>query len=225
VTGLGLSGWPAAGPGPGHGIAQLPAQRLARQELSKPIYHHIDVVQRILAFLSRLLGSAARGTPGGWWALAVLGVLAVLLVTGILLWTGPVARSRRAAPAQTLGAGARSARDHFLEASRLAQAGDYGEAILECVRAVAAELEQREVLPSRPGRTADEFAGEAGEALPAEATALRAAAAAFDDVCYGKRPGTPAGYQQVAGLAGRIGIGGRRGAPAASPVPAGSRAS
>lgn len=204
------------------------------------MYQHGSVFQQIQHFLSRLLDRLLNppSGPAGWWSLAVLGVLVVLLVVGILLWTGPVARSRRAAPARELGTGTRSARDHLRQAQRLAQAGDHGGAILEGVRAIAAELQQREVLPHRPGRTADEFAAEAGEALPAEAAALRVAATAFDDVCYGGRPGTAAGYRQVAELAGRIGAGGGRGGTgrggsreggagpaAASPVPAGRRPS
>ncbi len=208
---------------------------MARRELARPMYQHgSNLLQRVLNFLNHLLDRAFNppSTPGGWWSLAVLGLLVILLVAGILLWTGPVARSRRAAPATEVDPGTRSARDHLLDAQRLAQAGDYGGAILECVRAIAAELQQRGALPPRPGRTADEFAAEAGQVMPAEAAALRAAATAFDDVCYGERPGTAAAYRQVAGLAGRIGIsggrGGGRGASAqggAGPVPAGSRTS
>jgi hypothetical protein len=195
------------------------------------MYHQVSLVRQIEHFLSRLLDRVLippRGVNAGWWALAVLGVLAVLLVGGFLLWTGPVARSRRAAPDRPLASGRRSAGDQFLDSQQLALAGDHGGAILACVRAIAAALEQREILPPRPGRTADEFAAEAGEALPAEAAAFRAAAAAFDDVCYGGRTGTPAGYQQVAALAGRIGISGRQaasrdGSAPATRVPAGSR--
>jgi hypothetical protein len=191
------------------------------------MYHQISWTARILDFLSRLFQrvlSPARGIPGGWWALAVLSALAVLLIAGVLLWTGPVARSRRAAPRPGLQTGTRSARDHYLAAQRLAQAGEYGSATLECVRAIAAELEEREVLPPRPGRTADEFAAEAGQALPAEAGDLRAAAAAFDDICYGERPGTADGYQRLAGFAARIGAGRGR-ARAAGAAAAGSWAS
>jgi hypothetical protein len=192
------------------------------------MYHQVSWTARILHFLGRLMQrvlSPARGLPGGWWALAVLSALAVLLIVGVLMWTGPVARSRRAAPQRALQTGTRSARDHYLAAQRLAQAGEYGSATLECVRAIAAELAEREVLPPRPGRTADEFAAEAGQALPAEAGELRAAAAAFDDICYGERPGTAAGYQRLAEFAARLGAGQGRARSATVPAPAGSRAS
>lgn len=177
--------------------------------------------QRIQDFLNSLLNGAGVTGLHGWWALLVLGLIAVLVTAGILGGSRIFARSRRLAAAPALTAGTRSARGHYLAAQRLAAAGDHAAACLECVRAIAAELEEREVLPPRPGRTADEFAAEAGEALPAEAPALRAAAAIFDDICYGERPGTAAGYGQVAGLATRIGVGGRsRAAAAAGRVPA-----
>ena len=56
----------------------------------------------------------------------------------------------------------------------------------------------------RLGRTANEIAAEAGLALPAEAAALRDAAQLFDDICYGERPGTPAGYALVHDLDTRL---------------------
>lgn len=229
-AGLPLSGAGGpAPPGPGRQIARLPAQRLARTELSRPMYHHTSIGQAITGFLNRLLNEVfnpGHHLPPGWWALAVLAGLAVALIAGVLLWTGPIARSRRAAPPQALAAGARTAREHLLAAEELARSGDYGSATLECVRAIAMNLQEREVLPPRPGRTADEFAAEAGRELPAEAVALRAAAAAFDAICYGMRSGSATGYQEVAALAARIGVGSRRvraGAGAgAGPEPAGS---
>ena len=65
------------------------------------------------------------------------------------------------------------------------------------MRAIAAELDERAILPPRPGRTAGELAAEAGSELPDLATRLRAATGLFDDVRYGGKNGTLAGYQQV----------------------------
>ena len=48
------------------------------------------------------------------------------------------------------------------------------------------------MLPPRIGRTADEFAAEAGRALPVHAEALRDAARQFDEIRYGQRPGSRA---------------------------------
>lgn len=218
-----VAGLAASPPGPG--IGRAAAQRLARAELSKPMYHpQPSLTQRIVDFLNRLLNQAGNTGLHGWWALAVLATVAALLVIGILAGTQVYRRSRRLAPPPALAAATRSARDHYQAAQRLAAAGDHGAACLECVRAIAADLEEREVLLPRPGRTADELAAEAGQALPAEAAALRAAAAVFDAICYGKRPGTAAGYQHIAALAARIraGTGRSRLVAAQGPAPAGT---
>ncbi len=75
----GLSGLPRGGVTGGHGpfIGRAAGQRLARAELSKPIYHqHLPLEQRILGylatFLSHLFGRATA-VPGGWWGLVALG--------------------------------------------------------------------------------------------------------------------------------------------------------
>jgi uncharacterized protein DUF4129 len=184
------------------GIGRRAAQQLARAELSKPIYHqHTPLPQRIIAailrWLSDIFRTASGTVPGGWWGLVALAAFVVIVTAGLLAWIGPVTRTRRGSRPLTPEGKARTARDHRHDAQRLAQAGDYAAAIRECVRAIAAELDERGVLPPRAGRTADEFAVEAGQALPAHALALREAARLFDEVCYGQRPGTRAGYEQL----------------------------
>ena len=183
-------------------------QRLARAELSKAIYHpHQSLPQRILNGIGELLSDlsqAGRAFPGGWWAVVALAALLATLITVVLSRTGPLARSRRAAGQPMGSSGPLSAADHRLRAGRLAAAGDYAGAILERVRAIARELDERAVLSPRAGRTANEMAGEAGAALPAEAGALRGAALMFDDICYGERPGTRENYALVSELDTRI---------------------
>jgi hypothetical protein len=183
-------------------------QRLARAELSKAIYHpHQSLPQRILNGIGELLNDlsqAGRAFPGGWWAAVALAALLATLITVVLSRTGPLARSRRAAGQPMGSSGPLSAADHRLRAGRLAAAGDYAGAILERVRAIARELDERAVLTPRAGRTANEMAEEAGATLPAEAEALRGAALMFDDICYGERPGTQENYALVSELDTRI---------------------
>ena len=199
----------AAAAGGGPYIGRRAAQELARKELSRGIYHpHPSWTEQVLAAIARLLSrifhAASGAVPGGWWGLVALMALAVIVAAGLWAWIGPVARAHRG-PGPLAAAGeARTARDHRHEAGRLAQAGDYAGAIRECVRAIAAELDERSVLPPRTGRTADEFAEEAGQALPAHAAALRDAARVFDEVCYGQRPGTKAGYDRLRDLDQRV---------------------
>ncbi len=210
-------------------IGRQAGQRLARTELSKSIYHHQPslterVARFLLTWLARLF-RATQGLPGGWWEFVALVVLAAALVTVVLARIGPVARARRRRTAPGPAAPARTAGEHRDAATRLAEAGDYAAAICERVRAIAAELDERGILMPRIGRTADEFAAEAGRALPPHTASLLSAARLFDEVRYGQRPGTQPGYEQVADLDTRIrASAGRRGA-ARDPAPAGAGAS
>jgi hypothetical protein len=211
----------AAGGG-GPGIGRKAAQELARAELSKPEYHHHgpliqSIIHAVLAFLARIVNAASKAVPGGWWALAALAALAVIVTAGVLNWIGPLARAHRDPGPLAADGEARTARHHRREAQRLAGAGDYTTAIIECVRAIAAELEERGLLPPRAGRTADELAAEAGRALPGHAGALRDAARQFDEVRYGQRPGSRAGYERLSELDRQIMASGPGGA-SASPV-------
>jgi hypothetical protein len=195
----------AAGAGGGNGggpaVTRQEGQRLARAELSKAIYHPgVPVTERIEHAIGRLLNGVGVTVPVGWWAIVALAALLVIAVSAVLAWTGPVRRSRSRARDTLLSAGHLGARDHRQQAERMAAVGDYAAAIIESVRAIAVDLEERGVLPPRVGRTADEFAAEASQPLPGHGPGLRAAARLFDDVRYGERAGTAAGYQQVRDL-------------------------
>ena len=189
-------------------VGRRAGQHLARAELSKAIYHpQPSLAQRAAHFALEWLGRLFHATqrlPGGWWGFVVLIALVVLLAGVVLDRTGPVARARRRRAGPGATSLARTAREHRDAAARLAVAGDYAGAICERVRAIAAELDERGVLAPRIGRTADEFAAEAGRALPSHAAGLLGAARLFDEVRYGRRAGTRPGYGQVAELDARI---------------------
>jgi hypothetical protein len=120
-----------------------------------------------------------------------------------------------------LADGSLSARDYRRTASELAAAGDYAGAIVAGVRAIAADLDERAILPSQPGRTADELAAEAGRELPALAADLRAVTRLFDDVRYGGKEGTLAGHQLVSRVGEAVRAARPLGAPADAAPPAG----
>jgi hypothetical protein len=192
----------AAGPAP---VSRREGQQLARAELSKAMYHPgLPIIERIEQAISRFLNSAGVSVPVGWWSIVALAALAVIIVAAVLAWIGPVARSRSRTADPLLSSTQLSARGHREQAERLAAAGDYSAAIIESVRAIAMELEERGVLPPRVGRTADEFAAEAGQALPGHSAGLREAAQLFDDVRYGERAGTASGYQRLRDLDARL---------------------
>jgi type II secretory pathway pseudopilin PulG len=201
------------------GIRRGPARQLARQALRPSFW------QRILNAVNRWLNSAL-GPIGprhsGWWTLIVLVVVAVLVIAGVLSWIGPTRRNRRRRVAAVLAGTQLSAGDYRQNSERLAADGDFAAAIVERVRAIAVELETRGVLLPRPGRTASELAAAAAGALPDSAAGLRDATRLFDDVRYGGRAGTLAGYEQVRDL--DTSIASARTAAAAAAGPAGTAA-
>ena len=184
-------GWPARRTAGGPEIGRLAARRLARRELAEKSWW-----QSVLDWFDRLSGKAGHAVPHGWFGLIVLAALAALAVVIVIFWVRP-GRPGRAKAEPVLPAGARTARAYREAARRHAAAGDFAGAIVDGVRAIAAELEEREILPPRPDRTADELATEAGAQLPRLAAGLRTVVTLFDDVLYGGRAGSQAAYLAV----------------------------
>jgi hypothetical protein len=166
------------------------AHRAAQHELSKAIYHRQSeplAVRAVRAFghlLDRIIGSAITHAPAGSaGALALVALIAVLVT--LLIWR--VGLPRRAADHGAVFAPGRTetAADHRALAVVAAEQGDWTTAVVERMRAVARELEERGVLDQRAGRTATELTTEAGRALPESAAVLGAAAETFNTVVYG----------------------------------------
>lgn len=187
-------------------VTRSQGERLARTELSKPVYHpRQPLPQRIEDWIgneiSRLLHHAGLAAPGGgWWAITALAVLLVLAIAAVLIWLGPVMSSRTGGPGTLLPGSDLSARAHREWAERLAERGDFTAATIELVRAIALELEERGLLAPRVSRTADELAADASAAMPSLEEALRDAAHQFDDIVYGGRSGSSAGYERLRDL-------------------------
>jgi len=172
------------------------ARRAARAELSGPEYHHRHhpnpfgrVADWVGDHLGRLLGQAGSG-GGHAVLLAVLVLLAVAVVFAAR--AGLPARAGRP-PGAAAGEdplAAADAREHRRLAERYTAAGRHAEALREWLRAAIATVEERGILPPRPGRTGAATAAEAGPVLPAAAPDLTAAVRAFDEVWFGGRPAT-----------------------------------
>jgi len=202
-------------------------RELAKQELKKQIYHRDDpsVLSRMLTTIKNWLDSLFRtvqnpGRSGGGGIIALIIILLVLVALIVFVWWWMRKRNAKSGRDALLGEKVMAASDHRSLAERLADEGRYAEAIRERLRAIARDLEERAILDPRPGRTADELAGEAGRALPELASALADGVRVFDDVWYGERPGTAEGYELLTGLEERVRTTKPRPLDASAPAPA-----
>jgi hypothetical protein len=183
------------------GIGRRAGQQLARRELARSIYAE-SITARIRHWLAHVLGrifTVSAQFPGGFWTIVALLVALVLVATAVTYWIRPAGPGRQGHRAVLADTGL-SAREHREAAERSAAAGDYAAAIIERMRAIAVGTEERGILPARPGRTAAELAAQAGRVLPDLAADLAWAARLFDDVRYGGRDGTAAGYRRLRDL-------------------------
>ncbi len=184
----GMSGSPLADP-----VSGPDAQRAAREELRKAEYHRDDpgLVSRFVDWLTRRLADLFSGSAGGNALLVALVIVAAVVIFAVVRAGPPrrVARMGRSGddPLRPLASA-----DHRRLAAEFAAQGRHAEALREWLRAAVRTIEDRGVLPPRPGRTGAGTAGEAGPLLPAAADDLRAATTAFDEVWFGGRAATSA---------------------------------
>lgn len=179
------------------------AHDAAQNELNKPIYPRASLGDQFSDWLNDLIYRVAvegSSFPGGWLALCVLFVVLLAAVIMAVRIARRTMRTNRGADYSLFTGQELSAAQHRAHAEQAAAAGDWASAIRHRLRAVARELEETSVLNPVPGRTATELARDAGAALPGLSGELSRAAESFNDVTYGERPGTDAGYRTVAQL-------------------------
>lgn len=186
-------------------VPRDPAQKAARRELAKRMYHKNDpsLFERALnAFwdwLGKLFGTASSAAPGGTVGVIVI-ALAVVAVAVALWWRLGTPRRRAVSVPALFDDRPRTADEHRAAAEAHAAQGHWSHALQERMRAIVRSLEERALLDVRPGRTADEAATDAARTLPAHTDRLRAAAREFDDVTYGGRRASEQSYHRVAEL-------------------------
>jgi len=191
-------------------IGRDQAQRLARDELSKAVYHqHQSIPQAVVTDIDKLLqkifDGASKVTPGGAWTVVAL-VLVVIVAIALAVRLGPLRRAAsQQAPITDPGARPLTARQLREQAEASTGNGDHTTAILQRFRAIAVSLEERGVLVPDAGRTADELATQAGRLFPGEAADIAAAARLFDQVRYGDGVGAREDYERVRQLDDALG--------------------
>lgn len=192
---------PATAAAAGPAVGRLQGRDLARRELARSIYHPSLLSRLGTRLLNWLRSLVFHGVGGSLdWLIAILLVLGILAILGAVLYHAGPARLDRRYRSGVIEGKQLSAAEHRSAAESFAAAGDYQSAIIERVRAIAIDLESRQILPARPGRTAAELGAEAALAVPGEATALGQAMHLFDDLRYGGRAGSQLGYHQVRDL-------------------------
>lgn len=183
------------------------AHDAAQRELAKPIYPKASLSERLSEWLDELLYrliDTGSSIPGGWLTITVLSILVIAGIVVAVRIARKTMRTKRSGGQSLFGVQVLSAEEHRITAEQFAAVGDWDSAILHRLRAIARQLEEDAVLNAVPGRTATELAHDAGGALPAFAADLSRAATSFNDVTYGKQPGTESGYRLIAELDERL---------------------
>ena len=183
------------------------ARRWAERELADPVYDAaqptaLDRIARAIGdFFESLFSTQLGGDWGPWVSLVAAVVIVLVIVAAFLVWGIPRATGRARTSAELFGADEqRSAAELRRDAAALAAKGDWDAAIVLRFRALARGLIERGAVDTPPGATVHAFARAAARAFPAHADALEAAAAAFDDVRYLRRPGTEELYRRIAAV-------------------------
>lgn len=166
------------------------ARSLLRRELLAPDYHDQELLQRLVAWLERLVGRGIAGASGApaLQTLAVM-VVAAALVAGLVLLLSRARRSARSVGTRSAVLDDRSVSAAQLRARAVLalEEGRAEEALVDAFRALAMRQVERGRLDDAPGATAHEVA----LALASEHPHLRAridtGADLFDSVLYGGR--------------------------------------
>jgi hypothetical protein len=207
-----------------HPVGGEAARRAAKTELSHAEYHRDepDILSRLVHWIGRQLDRLLGGT-GPTHAVLLLGLVAIAVALVFAVRAGiPGRRVRSRVGVDADPLAPVPARDHRRLARQFAAEGRRAEALREWLRATVQTIEDRGVLPPRPGRTGAAVAREAGPLLPSAAADLAAATTAFDEVWFGGRDATDADVAHAeaaasAVLSARVGTGGS--VPAGLAVP------
>lgn len=171
-------------------ITRSGAQHDAQRELSKAIYHRnsdplpVRAVKWAGHLLDHFFHTTLKHAPAGDFGALAL-IIVVLAVAAVIIWRVGIPRRTPAMGAVLQTDSTLTAAQHRQLASDAAGQQDWRTAVIERMRALARELEERSILDPRAGRTATELAREAAVRVATASAALQAAANTFNRVAYG----------------------------------------
>lgn len=182
------------------------ARRWAEQELRDPRYADAKptwfdyLAEDVAEFISGLFSPDTGQQVGNVALIIVTVVIVAALITVLILWGRPRGSRRVRRPATDLlgERDRRTAAQLRADAARSARDGDWDTATVLRFRALARALLERDIIDPAPGATAQAIAREAAVAFDAQRVELTAAASAFDDVRYLRRPASEQSYRALA---------------------------
>ena len=181
------------------------ARQWAADELAKAPYQPRgeSLLDKILGWFGDALSSLGNVGSGLGAGRAVLAIAVVALVVGGVVFAvvGPMRRARRSAREHLVFEDdARDAATMRASAESAAKSGLWRLAVLERFRAVIRSLEERDLIPERPGMTAHEAADETARRFPDVRHLVGYASDVFDGVRYGNRDATAEDYEKMVSL-------------------------
>lgn len=188
------------------------ARRWAEQELqdqryadAKPTWFDY-LAEDVAEFISSLFSPDTGQQAGNVALIIVTVVIVAALITVLILWGRPrVSRRVKRRDTDLLGArDNRTAAQLRADAARSARDGDWDTATVLRFRALARALLERDIIDPDPGATAQAIAREAALVFSAQRVELTAAAGAFDDVRYLRRPASEQSYRALAEIDDRL---------------------
>ncbi len=184
------------------------AQDLIEKELSDPRYVAPEptwwdkLTASVADFFKDIFSSVVSDTTGPFIVWIFAGILVVLIIAAFFIWGRPrMTVTSRATPDALFGDDdGRSANEIRAAADAAARAGDWNQAVVLRMRALARGLDERGIVVLPPGATVQQFAHEAAQSFPAHAGAVAAAAGVFDNVRYVRVDATPADNESLVAL-------------------------
>ncbi|GGD71885.1 DUF4129 domain-containing protein [Microbacterium murale] len=182
------------------------ARRWAEQELQNQRYADAKptwfdyLAEDVAEFISGLFSPDTGQQVGNVALIIVTVVIVAALITVLILWGRPRGSRRVRRPGTDLlgERDRRTAAQLRADAARSAREGDWDTATVLRFRALARALLERDIIDPAPGATAQAIAREAAVAFGAQRVELTAAASAFDDVRYLRRPASEQSYLALA---------------------------